>query len=299
MGAVGQASTPHPTTGRPNRRAEGPPERGGPSPASEVVYGRRPVLEVLRAGRPVERLYVAEGARGLSELVALARQQGIPVHRVPREKLTRLCGGAAHQGTACQMAAVRYTPFDELVERLKEAGPTGRVLVVDHVVDPHNLGSLLRSAEAAGVAGAVVASRRAAGLTGAVWKASAGALAHLPVARVASVAAAVDALKGEGFWTVGADPGAASSLWEVDLAGRVAFVVGAEGPGLSPLVRRRCDMLVRIPMLGRVGSLNAGVAGALLMFEAVRQSLVAPGFSGHRGTERVKTGANPRPDRIS
>lgn len=257
------------------------------------MFGRRAVEEVLRSGRPVARLYVAEGAQGLRELMELARAHAVPVHRVPRAKLDRLCWSLRHQGVACETAPVAYVPMDELLQRLEQAGETARVLVLDHIEDPHNLGSLLRSAEAAGVLGAVVPSRRAAGLTPAVWKVSAGAAAYVPVARVGSVAAALQALKRVGFWAVGADPEGAVPLWEADLGGRVALVVGAEGAGLSGSVRRRCDVLVRIPMMGRVASLNAGVAGALLMFEALRQSQRGGAGRGDDGAERVKTGANP------
>lgn len=238
-----------------------------------LVAGRRAVRELLRSGRPVHRLYVAETAEGVEELLSEARRAGVPVQRVPRSWLDRACGGLPHQGVAASAAAVPYTDLDELMASVaRRPGPV-RLLVLDHIQDPQNLGSLLRTAEASGVAGVVVAARRAAGLTPAVWRASAGAAAYVPVARVSSIAAAVEAIKEAGLWVVGADPGGHQLLWEADLSGRVALVIGAEGRGLSALVRQRCDLLVRIPQLGRVSSLNASVAGALLMYEALRQSL--------------------------
>ncbi|HEY8486211.1 MAG TPA: 23S rRNA (guanosine(2251)-2'-O)-methyltransferase RlmB, partial [Limnochordales bacterium] len=218
-------------------------------PREVMVAGRRAVRELLRSGRPLHRLYVAESAEGLAPLVSEARRAGVPVQRVPRGWLDRACGGVAHQGIAAATAVVPYTALEELLERLIQPGGRARVLVLDHLQDPQNLGSLVRTADAAGVGGVVVPSRRAAGLTGAVWRASAGAVAHVPVARVASVAAAMETLKGAGFWLVGADPEGERLLWEVDLTGRVGMVVGAEGRGLSPLVRRRCDVRVRIPLL--------------------------------------------------
>ena len=243
-----------------------------------LVAGRRAVRELLRSGRPVHRVYVAKTAEGVEELVAEARRVGVPVQRVPRSWLDRVCGGLPHQGVAASAAAVPYVDFDEWVDAVaRRPGPV-RVLVLDHVQDPQNLGSLLRTAEASGVAGVVVAARRAAGLTPAVWRASAGAAAHVPVARASSIAAAVEALKRAHLWMVGADPRGGQLLWEADLGGRVGLVIGADGEGLSALVRQRCDLLVRIPLLGRVESLNASVAGALLMYEALRQSLArAPG----------------------
>ena len=263
-----------------------------------LVAGRRAVRELLRSGRPVHRVYVAETAEGVEELLAEARRLGVPVQRVPRRWLDRQCGGLAHQGVAASAAAVAYADFDELVDSLaRRPGPV-RVLVLDHIQDPQNLGSLLRSAEASGVAGVVVASRRAAGLTPAVWRASAGAAAHVPVARASSIAAALEALKQADLWVVGAHPEGGQLLWEADLRGRVGLVIGAEGRGLSALVRQRCDVLVRIPLLGRLQSLNASVAGALLMYEALRQSLDRPpgaldGQEGSAGSVRPASPAGP------
>lgn len=276
--------------------------------AGQAVFGRRAVLELLRSGHPVHRLYVADGARGLEALLGEARALGVPVQRLPRARLEALCGSPHHQGVAALTAVAPYIPFEDLLERLRQAPGAVRMLVLDHVEDPQNLGSLLRTADAAGVAGVVTAARRAAGLTPAVWKASAGAAAHVPVARVSSVAAALEQLKQAGWWAVGADPEAPVRLWEGDLRGRVALVVGAEGRGLSELVRRRCDVLVSIPMGGRLASLNAAVAGSLLMYEAVRQETVSvragalpgarPQSASGRGLGQLQR-ANPRPDGVS
>lgn len=254
------------------------PEPREPGDA-RVVFGRRPVLELLRSRRPVDRLWVAEGAQGVEPLVALARSRAIPVQRVPREVLRRLCGSERHQGVAARAAPVPFVPIEELLGPADtgagEAAAEDRLLLVlDHLMDPHNVGALLRTAEAVGVTGVVMAARRGAPITPAVERASAGAVHHLRLSRVSSVAEGVARIKEAGFWVVGADPSAPSSLWEADLRGPLAVVVGAEGEGISPLVRRRCDLLVRIPMWGRVGSLNASVAGALVLYEIRRRRAV-------------------------
>ena len=270
--------------------------------AESLVAGRRAVAELLRSGRPVHRLYVAEGATGLEALVAQARQAGVPVQRVPRAWLSQRCPHVAHQGVAAVAAAAAYRDLDELLARVEqEQGPV-RVLVLDHIQDPQNLGSLLRSADGLGAIGVVIPARRAAGLTEAAWKASAGAAAHVPVARTASVAEALRRLKRAGLWAVGADPGAGQVLWEVELPPRLALVVGAEGAGLSALVRERCDLLVRIPLQGKVESLNAGVAGALLLYEAIRQQAVASRSGqedGRRGSVRAQERGKSRYDGFS
>jgi len=236
-------------------------------------------MELLRSGRPVDRLWVAEGAQGLGPLLALASSQGIPVQRVSRDVLGRLCGSGRHQGVAARAAVVPLVSLDELLETTTGGEPQAPgdgalaplLVVLDHLTDPQNVGALLRTAEAVGATGVVMAARRSAPVSPAVAKASAGAVHHLRISRVSSVAEALERIKEAGFWVVGADASAERSLWEVDLRGPLAVVVGAEGRGMAPLVRRRCDLLVRIPMWGKVSSLNASVAGALVLYEVRRQ----------------------------
>ena len=247
------------------------------------MVGRRPVLEALRAGRPLVRILLAEaggdgeGGRGagpagsLKAILGAARDQGVPVERVARAALERVARGAVHQGVAALPAASAYAPAGSVLARALAGDDPPFILVVDGVEDPRNLGSLLRSAEAAGAHGAVLPERRAAGLTATAVKASAGAVAHLPVERVTNVARYLDGLKDAGLWIVAADPAADRSVYDVDLTGPVALVVGGEGSGLHRLVRERCDYAVRLPMRGSVQSLNASVAGALVLYEVVRQ----------------------------
>lgn len=252
----------------PNRREDG-----------EWVAGRRPVAELLRSGRPIDRLVVADGARYLEELIARGRAAGAVVQVVPRGVLQRLTGTDRHQGIAARAAPVEWADLDELLQLPSklEKGLPPLLLVLDHIVDPHNAGALLRSADGAGAAGAIMASRRAAPLSAVAVKASAGALEHLRVARVSSVAAALLRMRDAGFLVVGADPGGDRLLWDVPLDGPVAVVVGSEGEGMSELVRRRCSVLVKVPMLGKTESLNASVAGALLLYEVRRQQLARSG----------------------
>lgn len=236
-------------------------------------------MELLRSGRPVDRLWVAEGAAGLAPLLGLAGSQGVPVQRVAREVLSRLCGSERHQGVAARAAAAPLLSLHELLEQAtggKRPAPGDRtpaplLVVLDHLTDPQNVGALLRTAEAVGASGVVMAARRSAPVSAAVVRASAGAVHHLRISRVSSVAEALERVKEAGFWVVGAEASAELSLWEADLRGPLAVVVGAEGRGMAPLVRRRCDWLVRIPMWGKVSSLNASVAGALLLYEVRRQ----------------------------
>ncbi len=236
-----------------------------------VVSGINPVLEAIRATRVLDlRVGPRPGAR-VEALLQEARRRGLPVRSVPRAELDRLTDGVAHQG----IVATSLAPRDVSVEQLVEAstGPP-LILVLDGVEDPRNFGAVLRSAEAAGVSGVVRQKRRAAPLGGVVAKASAGALAHVPIASVVNLARALDELKRAGVWTVGLVGGAERCYHDVDLTQPTALVLGSEGQGLRRLVRERCDWLVSIPMQGRVDSLNVSVAAGIALFEVVRQRLV-------------------------
>lgn len=234
-----------------------------------MIFGRNAVREALRAGRPLNKLILARGITPSvrRELVSLARCLGVPVQEADRRRLDALAPGAAHQGVLALEAGRAYVEPDELLG----AGDTPLILVLNEIQDPHNLGAILRTAEAAGCTGAVIPARRAVGITPAVIKASAGAAHHLPVARVTNIAQTLGYLKENGLWVVGADPESERLYWDADLRGPLALVIGGEDRGLGRLVRRECDDLVRLPMFGRVESLNAAVAAALLVYEAVRQ----------------------------
>lgn len=240
----------------------------------DLVWGRHPVLEALRAGERLTAVDVAEGvARGagaLREIVAAAGRAGVPVRTVPRAALDRATRGAAHQGVVGRLSEYAYRDLDELLAEGIRRGEPAWLLVLDAVQDVHNLGSLLRSAEAAGVHGVVLADRHAAGVTAAVRKASAGAVAHLRIAR-APLAEALDRLRARGIRIVGLDEAAGESYAAADLTGPLALVVGSEGRGLSRAVAARLDARVALPMRGAVGSLNAAVAGSIVLYEALRQ----------------------------
>ncbi len=238
-----------------------------------LIAGRNPVREALLAGRPVERLLVAEGASGapIGEILRLAAERGIAVQHVERRRLDRMAAGQVHQGVVAVAAPRAYVPLDALLARAEERGEPPLIVLLDEVQDPHNLGSLLRSADGAGAHGVVVPKRRSAGLTMTVARTSAGAVEHVPVAQVPNLVQAIRALKERGLWVVGADMTGQRDLWHADLTGPLAVVVGGEDKGLGRLVRESCDFLVRIPMRGKVNSLNAGVAGAIILFEIARQ----------------------------
>lgn len=236
-----------------------------------MVFGRHPVLEALRSGRPCQRLVVAAGSHGpaIDEIFERARQAGIPFDVQDRGLLDR-AAGPHHQGVVAFLAARAYAPFEEVLAALD---PRLAFLVfLDSIQDPHNLGAIIRSAHAVGADGVVVQERGAAGLTPAAARASAGAVEHLPVCRVANLPRALDQAKEAGLWLTGLAPGAGRSFAEVDFHGPCGLVVGSEGKGMRRLVRQRCDFVVEIPMArAQIGSFNASVAAGVVLYEVFRQ----------------------------
>lgn len=248
---------------------------------TEWIGGRRPVAEALAAGREPHRLLVSSSARPSPELRAItdaARRAAIPTDRVPADQLTRITGFDGHQGVALEVGERRWASVADIVARARTAGHPPFVLVLEHLQDVTNFGTLLRAAEAAGIDGVVFPERGAAPLSAAAVKASAGASEHLLLARVPTIGEAIHELKHAGLRLVAADQDATASAWTSDLTGPLAVVVGSEGNGLSGATKRRCDLLVSFPMSGQVASLNAATAGSLLVFEVVRQRTV--GASG-------------------
>ena len=231
-----------------------------------ILSGIHPVGEALRAGRALERVLVARGGGGprMQELIELARRAGTPVRFEPRAALDRLAGTPAHQGVVALGAAKPYAELDEV------AG-ADLVVLLDGVEDPHNLGAIVRTAHAAGAGGIVIPERRAASLTDVAAKAAAGALEHLPVARVANLNRALEELKRRGFWIYGLDERGTTDYDQVDFASPTALVLGGEGKGLHEQVRQHCDVLVRIPVAGRISSLNVSVAAGVVLFEWARR----------------------------
>ena len=239
-----------------------------------VVFGIHPVLEALKARR-VAAVRVADKDHARHhEILDLARSMGVPVHREPAERLESRARGRVHQGVVAELTDVLVYGVADLV-RQSAAAPL--IVVLDGIEDPHNLGAILRTADAAGADGVVVQDRRSAARSGVTAKASAGALAHVRLAEVVNVARAVEELKDLGVWTVGLAGDASTPYDQLDYKGPTALVLGAEGAGLRRLVRERCDFLAAIPMAGRVGSLNVSVAAGVVLFEAVRQRRVAQG----------------------
>lgn len=238
-----------------------------------MLEGRNAVMEALRSGRTIDKVYLAAGETdsGLARLAAMAREAGAVVSPVDRRKLDRMSVTGAHQGIIAQAAAHAYVSMEEMLELAARRGEPALLVVCDELSDPHNLGAILRSAECAGAHGVVIPKRRGVGLTATVAKASAGAVEYMPVARVPNLAAALRELKSRGVWVYGTAAGGAVPLYQADLKGPTALVIGSEGGGMSRIVAETCDLLVSIPMNGRISSLNASAAAAILLYEAVRQ----------------------------
>ncbi|HLK70119.1 MAG TPA: 23S rRNA (guanosine(2251)-2'-O)-methyltransferase RlmB [Bryobacteraceae bacterium] len=231
-----------------------------------ILSGIHPVAEALRAHHPLDRLLVAQGAGGprLQEIIDLARRASVPVRFEPRAALDRLAGSSGHQGVVALGAARKYADLDA-------AAASEMLVVLDGVEDPHNLGAIIRTAHAAGAGSVVIPERRAAGITDVVAKAAAGALEHLPVARVTNINRALEDLKERGYWIYGLDERGAEDYSEVEYSSPTAFVLGGEGKGLHDQVRKHCDVMVRIPLAGKISSLNVSVAAGIVLFDWKRR----------------------------
>jgi 23S rRNA (guanosine2251-2'-O)-methyltransferase len=240
---------------------------------ADYIWGRYPVLEALRSRRRVHRILVAQGPRdaGLTQVLDQARRVGVPVETSSRRHLDDLSKNANHQGVLAITAPRQYAELDDILQRAQELGEEPLVLVLDAIQDVQNLGSLIRTAEAVGAHGVIIPEHRAAGLTPAVDKTSAGAVEFLPVARVVNLTRTLEDLKKRGLWCIGLDGEAETRYDTANLKGPIALVVGNEGKGISRLVREHCDLLIRVPMRGHVGSLNAAIAGSLALYEIWRQ----------------------------
>jgi 23S rRNA (guanosine2251-2'-O)-methyltransferase len=265
----------------------GESESFGASPADDMVWGRHPALAALESGRPIHRIWCTAEMRFTPKFLQLLREAksaGVLVEEVTWARLGQLTGGAVHQGIALQAAAAETLDLDSLISGCRDIGEPPLLMAVDGLTDPHNLGAIVRSAEALGAHGLVLPQRRSAGLTGSVAKVAAGALEYLPVARVVNLNRSLETLKQEGYRVVGLAEEGSVTLAEADLDGPLVVVTGSEGSGLSMLTRRHCDQLVRIPLRGATPSLNASVATALLLYEVAR-----------RGWMKTITGSSPAP----
>ena len=246
----------------------------GMAPLDEgIIEGRNAVTEALRAGTPVDKLYIARGEtdRTLGRIAAQARKAGAVVVDCDRRKLDAMSRTHSHQGVIAVAAVREYVSVGEILDSARGRGEQPLVVVCDEISDPHNLGAIIRTAECAGAHGVVIPKRRSAGLTAVVSKTSAGAVSYMPVARVPNIPALLKELKEEGLWIFGAAAEGSVPLYGADLKGPAAIVIGSEGDGMSRLTRENCDFLVSIPMKGRISSLNASAAAAILLYEAVRQ----------------------------
>ena len=239
---------------------------------SNIIIGRNPVTEALKAGREVDKLLVTSREGSMIKILALAKEQGIPVMYVEKAALDRIAQGKAHQGVCAYVSPYDYSTVDDILANAAERDEDHFIIILDGLEDHHNLGAIIRTAECAGAHGIIIPKRRAAGLSYAVGKASAGAYEYMPVARVTNIPNVLDELKERGCWVYGADMDG-SAYCEGDLTGACALVIGSEGNGLGRLVREKCDVILSLPMLGKINSLNASVAAGVLMYEFTRQRL--------------------------
>ena len=241
--------------------------------ADGVIEGRNAVIEALRVGTAIDKIYLLKGDtdKTLGHIASKAREAGIVVVDADKRKLDNMSRTHSHQGVIALAAVREYVSVESILQAAAEKGENPLLVVCDEISDPHNLGAILRTAECAGAHGVIIPKRRSAGLTAIVAKTSAGAVSYMPVARVANVSATLKELKKQGVWIFGTAADANTTLYDADLKGPAAIVIGSEGDGMSRLVADNCDFLVSIPMQGKISSLNASAAAAILLYEAVRQ----------------------------
>ncbi|GAU79707.1 23S rRNA (guanosine(2251)-2'-O)-methyltransferase RlmB [Fusibacter sp. 3D3] len=242
----------------------------------DIIFGRNPVLEALEAGRDINKLIILEGSRDktLQKIINEAKAKRIVIQFSERKILDRVVEGETHQGVVAYVAAYQYFEIEEILEEAKAKGEPPFVIICDEINDPHNLGSIIRTADAVGAHGVIIPKRRSAALNQTVAKTSCGAIEYVKVARVTNIAVAIDQLKAMGFWIVGTDM-SNQTYYEANLTGSIGVVVGNEGKGMSRLVKEKCDFVVSIPMRGHVDSLNASVASGIVMYEVLRQRTAA------------------------
>ncbi|MFC0212840.1 23S rRNA (guanosine(2251)-2'-O)-methyltransferase RlmB [Paenibacillus chartarius] len=239
----------------------------------EYIGGKHSVLEALKSGRTINKIWIAENAQKhlAQPIAAEAKSHGIVVQFVDKRKLDQMTDNMQHQGVVAQVAAYRYAEVDEILERAAAKGEAPFLLLLDEIEDPHNLGSILRTAECTGVHGVIIPKRRSVGLTATVSKTSAGAVEYVPVARVTNLAQTIEDLKKKGVWIAGTDVAAKQQVYDTDFKIPIAVVIGNEAKGVGRLIKESCDFLVKLPMFGQLNSLNASVAAGVLMYEVVRQ----------------------------
>lgn len=239
----------------------------------DKLEGRNPVFEALKSGRTINKIFVAKGERegSIRQIIGVAKEKGIVVQEVERAKLDSMSTTRSHQGIIAFVSVKNYVEVDDILQIAAEKGEAPFIIILDEIKDAYNLGSILRTADAVGAHGVIIPKRRAVGLTTAVSKASAGAVEYVPVARVTNIVQTIEYLKKNGVWIIGTDSSGKESFYNSDLKGPIALVVGSEGEGIGKLVAGKCDFVVNIPMRGNISSLNAAVAGAIVMYEILKQ----------------------------
>ena len=243
---------------------------------SDLIIGRNPVLEALKAGRPIDSVYISGEGGSLSLIARLAKEQGAVVKEAGRQKLDEISGGAAHQGVIAFGACAEYVGIKDILDAARAKNEPPFVIICDGIEDPHNLGAIIRTAECAGAHGVIIPKRRSASLSETVFKTSAGAASWVPVARVPNIPAAIDELKGQGLWIYGTDA-SGEDYTKTDLKGPIGLVIGSEGFGIGKLAASKCDFMLKLPLKGKITSLNASVAAGIFMYEVLRQRETADG----------------------
>lgn len=235
-----------------------------------IIVGRNPVTEALRSGREIDKLMVSSEEGSMKKILALAKERRIPVMKVEKSAIDRIAEGKAHQGVAAYVSAYAYAELEDIFRIAEERGEEPFIIILDNLEDPHNLGAIMRTAECAGAHGIIIPKRRACGLTEVVAKASAGAIEYMPCVKVTNIAQVIEELKERGVWVAACDMGG-QEYYKADLKGKLAVVIGSEGFGISRLVKEKCDFVVSMPMVGRITSLNASNAAAVIIYEVRKQ----------------------------
>lgn len=241
----------------------------------DLIIGRNAVIEVLKSDRTIECIYVSKGELEGSIKVALglAKERGAVIKEVDRRKLDTMCDGLNHQGIIARVTPFKYCEVNDILEYAKSKEEQPFIVILDEIEDPHNLGSIIRTAELCGVHGIVIPKRRNVGVTSTVYKCSAGAIEHMKIAKVTNINSTIDMLKQQGIWIYGADIEGKDYSYNTDFSGACALIIGSEGKGISNLTLKKCDLLVKIPIIGKINSLNASVAGGIMMYEVLKGRL--------------------------
>ena len=235
-----------------------------------IIVGRNPVTEALRSGREIDKLMVSSEEGSMKKILAMAKERRIPVMKVEKSAIDRIAEGKAHQGVAAYVSAYAYAELEDIFRIAEERGEDPFIIILDNLEDPHNLGAIMRTAECAGAHGIIIPKRRACGLTEVVAKASAGAIEYMPCVKVTNIVQTIEELKERGIWVAACDMGG-QEYYKADLKGKLAVVIGSEGFGISRLVKEKCDFVVSMPMVGRITSLNASNAAAIIIYEVRKQ----------------------------